>query len=89
MEPRLTDSLRYGGQGVFQSFIRRGGVPFGAAVFIMPDRYNGNNSKVASDNHDFHRKCSKNSNVHGDFTPASCAPPNAITPGRVITALSH
>ncbi len=31
----------------------------------------------------------KNSNVHGGFTPATWLPPNAITPGKVITALSY
>ena len=35
------------------------------------------------------RNVFKNSNVHGGFTPATWLPPNAITPEKVITALSH
>jgi hypothetical protein len=31
----------------------------------------------------------KNLNVHGDFTPATWASPDAITPEKVITAVSH
>ena len=31
----------------------------------------------------------KSLNVHGGFTPATWLPPNAITPEKVITALSH
>jgi hypothetical protein len=31
----------------------------------------------------------KNLNVYGGFTPATLAPPDAITPEKVITALSH
>jgi len=40
MDPRLRASLRHGGQGVFlifQSPIRRGGAPSGAAAIIVTD----------------------------------------------------
>jgi hypothetical protein len=69
--PRLRASPRHGGQGVFQSFIRRGGVPSGAATFIITDPYTRNNSKIASDNHNFQGNSSLSLTPPGEDTGIS------------------
>jgi hypothetical protein len=41
----------------FQSLIRRGGAPSGAAAIIVTVK-SGNNLRIISEYYDFHRKCS-------------------------------
>jgi hypothetical protein len=49
MDPCLRASPRHGGQGVVQSLIRRGSVPFWCGGIYHTGSKDGNDSKIASD----------------------------------------
>ena len=58
MDTRFRAFPRHSGAGSFefQSPIRRGGVPSGAAAFIVPDKEGGNNLRIIAGYYDFHEK---------------------------------
>ncbi len=54
MDTRFRAFPRHSGAG--KSPIRRGGVPSGAAAFIVPDKEEGNNLRIIAGYYDFHEK---------------------------------